>query len=100
MVPYLQIFAPGAALRYEDFRLSESLIKPLVMAKLNIAYDRAKPSKTAVVLIVTISSVPPAHHRTIWCRRTFGPRSPGLNNPTSLLRPALPEAPTTEHNAM
>ena len=120
--------------------LSESLAKPLVMAKLNMAYlsslkNRAKlllsslpvvkfkkPSKTAVVLIagVTISgtpwprhfivpphcrchhlgySVPPALHRTIWCRSTFGPRGPGLSNPTSFLRPALPMAPTTDNNA-
>ena len=33
-------------------------------------------------------SVPPALHRTIWCRSTFGPRGPGLSNPTSFLRPA------------
>ena len=44
-------------------------------------------------------SVPPAHHRTIWCRSTFGPRAPGLSNPTSFLRPALPMAPTTDNNA-
>ena len=44
-------------------------------------------------------SVPPAHHRTIWCRSTFGPRGPGLSNPTSFLRPALPMAPTTDNNA-
>ena len=125
--------------------LSKSLAKPLVMAKLNMAYlsSLKKPSKTAVVLIagVTISfcarrsvmmdfklikitcqaachgktehgiccphcrchhlgySVPPAHHRTIWCRSTFGPRGPGLSNPTSFLRPALPMAPTTDNNA-
>ena len=44
-------------------------------------------------------SVPPAHHRTIWYRSTFGPRGPGLSNPTSFLRPALPMAPTTDNNA-
>ena len=44
-------------------------------------------------------SVPPAHHRTIWCRSTFGPRGPGLSNPTSFLRPALPMAPTTDNSA-
>ena len=43
--------------------------------------------------------MPPAHPRTIWCRSTFGPRSPGLSNPTSFLRPALPMAPTTDNNA-
>ena len=128
--------------------LSESLAKPLVMAKLNMAYfvkfkNRAKlllskfkrpaqrydnfkliritcqaacqgktehsifvkfkkPSKTAVVLIAVVHlgySVPPAHHRTIWCRSIFGPRGPGLSNPTSFLRPALPMAPTTDNNA-
>ena len=41
-------------------------------------------------------SVPPALHRTIWCRSTFGPRGPGLSNPTSFLRPALPMAPTRD----
>ena len=30
-------------------------------------------------------SVPPAHHRTIWCRSTFGPRGPGLAKPTLFL---------------
>ena len=52
-----------------------------------------KPSKTAVVLIagVTISGTRAGPtHRTIWCRSTFGPRGPGLSNPTSFLRPALP----------
>ena len=44
-------------------------------------------------------SVPPALHRTIWCRSTFGPRGPGLRNPTSFLRPALPMAPTRDDNA-
>ena len=44
-------------------------------------------------------SVPLAHHHTIWCRSTFGPRGPGLSNPTSFLRPALPMAPTTDNNA-
>ena len=38
-------------------------------------------------------------HCTIWCRSTFGPRGPGLSNPTSFLRPALPMAPTTDDNA-
>ena len=56
-----------------------------------------KPSKTAVVHLGY--SMPPAHHRTIWCRSTFGPRGPGLSNPTPFLRPALPMAPTTDNNA-
>ena len=44
-------------------------------------------------------SVPPAHHRTNLGRSTFGPCGPGLSNPTSFLRPALPMAPTTDNNA-
>ena len=44
-------------------------------------------------------SVPPAHHRTIWGRSTFGPRGLGLSNPSSFLRPVLPMAPTTDNNA-
>ena len=62
--------------------LSESLAKPLVMAKLNMAYLSSfkKPSKTAVVLIagVTISGTPcpgtssyhlvPKHLRATWPR--------------------------------
>ena len=34
--------------------------------------------------------MPPALHCTIWCRSTFEPRGPGLSNPTSFPRPALP----------
>ena len=100
--------------------LSESLAKPLVMAKLNMAYlsslkNRAKlllssllvkfkkPSKTAVVLIagVTISGTPCPRHFIVpfGAEGTFGPRGPGLSNPTSFLRPALPMAPTTDNNA-
>ena len=82
--------------------ITESLAKPLVMAKLNMAFVKfKKPSKTAVVLIagVTISGTPCPRHRTIWCRSTFGSRGPGLSNPTSFLRPALPMAPTTDNNA-
>ena len=48
-----------------------------------------KNSKTAVVLItgVTISGTPcPWHITTISCRSIFGPRGPGLSNP-SFLRP-------------
>ena len=115
------------AQRYDDLNLSESLAKPLVMAKqtehgifvkfkkpsktavvllAGVIVKFKKPSKTAVILLagVTIShdlgySVPPALHRTIWCRSTFGPRGPGLSNPTSFLRPALPMAPTRDDNA-
>ena len=84
--------------------LSESLAKPLVMAKLNMAYlsslknqqNCCRPTCRCHHLGY---SVPPALHRTIWCRSTFGPRGPGLSNPTSFLRPALPMAPTRDDNA-
>ena len=94
--------------------LSKTLAKPLVMAKLNMAYlsslknqqnccrPTAKPAKLlSSYLPVSPSRVlrAPALHRTIWCRSTFGPRGPGLSNPTSFLRPALPMAPTRDDNA-
>ena len=90
--------------------LSESLAKPLVMGKLNMAYlsslkNRAKLLSSYLPVSPTCRchhlgySVPPALHRTIWCRSTFGPRGPGLSNPTSFLRPALPMAPTRDDNA-
>ena len=44
-------------------------------------------------------SVPPAPHRSICCRSTIGPRGPGLSNPTSFLRSALPMATKRDHNA-
>ena len=74
------------------------------MAKLNLAYlsslkNRAKLLLSSLPCHHLGYSVPPAHHRTIWCRSTFGPRGPGLSNPTSFLRPALPMAPTTDNNA-
>ena len=72
--------------------LSESLAKPLVMAKLNMAnLSSLKTQQNCCRPICRCHhleySVPPALHRTIWCRNTFGPRGPGLSNPTSLLRP-------------
>ena len=84
--------------------LSESLAKPIAMAKLNMAYlsslkneqNCCRPTCRCHHLGY---SVPPAHHCTIWCRSTFGPRGPGLNNITSFLRPALPMAPTGDDNA-
>ena len=84
--------------------LSESLAKPLVMAKLNLAYlsslknqqNCCRPTCRCHHLGY---SVPPALHRTIWCRSTFGPRGPGLCNHTFFLRPALPMAPTRDDNA-
>ena len=93
--------------RYDDFKLmmilnlSESLAKSLVMAKLNMAY--LKNEKNCCCPHCRCHhlgySVPPAHHCTIWCQSTFGPRGPGLSNPTSFLRPALPMAPTTDNKA-
>ena len=99
--------------------LSESLAKPLVMAKLNMAYLSSlkkpnkfkKPSKTAVVLLASLknrakllSSYLPVSPS--WVLRapgtfgsTFGLRGPGLSNPTSFLRPALQMAPTRDDNA-
>ena len=62
------------AQRYDDFQQlilnsSESLAKPLVMAKLNMAYlsSLKKNSKTAVVLLagVTISGTPCPRHFTV-----------------------------------
>ena len=84
--------------------LSESLAKPLVMAKLNMAYlSSLKLEQNCCCPHCRCHHlgyfVPPAHHRTIWCRSTFGPRGPGLSNPTSFLRPSLPMAPTTDNNA-
>ena len=69
--------------------------------------NKKKNSKTAVVLIAGVRhhreySVSPAHHCTIWYRSTYyGLRDPGpgLRNPTSFLRPALPIAPTTDDKA-
>ena len=92
--------------------LSKSLAKPLVMAKLNMAYLSSLKNRAKLLLSsLPVSCCPhcrchhlgysvlPAHHCTIWCRSTFGPRGPGLSNPTSFLRPALPMAPTTDNNA-
>ena len=90
--------------------LSESLAKPLVMAKLNMAYlsslkNQQNCCRPTYCCRPTCRchhlgySVPPALHCTIWCRSTFGPRGPGLSNPTSFLRPALPMAPTRHDNA-
>ena len=63
--------------RYDDFKTyQKSLAKPLVMAKLNMAYlsSLKKPSKTAVVLIagVTISGTPCPRHIIV----PFGAEAP------------------------
>ena len=82
--------------------LSESLSKLLVMAKQNMTYLSSNSASNQQNCCRPHCrchhlgySVPPAHHCTIWCRSTFGPRGPGLSNPTSFLRPALPMAPKT-----
>ena len=75
--------------------LSESLAKPLFMAKLNIAYLSSWKNQWNFC----IAFVPPALHRPVCCRSTFGSRGPGLSNLTSFLRPALPMAPTRDDNA-
>ena len=84
--------------------LSESLAKPLVMTKLNMAYlSSSKTQQNCCRPTCRCHHLgyymPPALHRTIPCRSTFGPRGPGLSNPTSFLRPALPIAPTRDDNA-
>ena len=91
------------AQRYDVLNLSESLVKLLVMAKLNMAYicQVKKPSKTAVVLIagVTISGTPCPLHITV----PFGAEAPSGHVPrpeqshlpswclpsTTFLRPVL-----------
>ena len=96
---FISIFLLPAQ-RYDNFKL----ISRHVMAKLNMAYlpslknqqNCCRPHCRCHHLGY---SVLPALHRTIWCRSTFGPRGPGLSNPTSFLRPALPMAPTTDNNA-
>ena len=115
--------------------LSETLAKPLVMAKLNMAYlsslknqryddlklirntcQAACHGKTEHGIFVKFkkpakllsSYLPVSPSRVLrapgtspyhWCRSTFRPRGPGLSNPTSFLRPALPMALTRDDNA-
>ena len=75
------------SLRHDDFQL------------IRITCQAACHGKTENGIFVEFkkTDVPPAHHHTLRCRSTLGPRGPGLRNPTSFLRPALPMAPTTEH---
>ena len=72
--------------------LSETLAKPLVMAKLNMAYlsSLTKPSKTAVVLIasVTISGTPCPRHIIV----PFGAEAPSGPWPRPEQSHLLPEA--------
>ena len=99
MVPYLQI---SNDFKLMILNLSDFMILwfETFQMILNLS-SLKKNSKTAVVLIagVTISVPYSVHHCTIWCRSTFEPRGPGLSNPTSFLRSALPMAPTTDDNA-
>ena len=94
--------------RYDNFKLiisnsSESLAKPYVMAKLSWQNRTWHILKNRTKLLLFSLPVPPSwvllaviiRHHTIRCRSIFGPRGPGLSNPTSFLRPALPMAPTT-----
>ena len=101
-VQYFQIFAPGA--RYDDFKLIRNTCQAACHGKTEhgIFVKFKKPAKLLSSYLRCHHlgySVPPALHRTIWCRSTFGPRGPGLSNPTSFLRPALPMAPTRDDNA-
>ena len=68
---------------------SESLAKPLVMAKLNMAYLSSLKNRAKLLL----SSLPVSPSRVLRApgtssyhlvRSIFGPRGPGLSNPTSL----------------
>ena len=88
--------------------LSESLAKPLVMAKLNMAYlsslnKRAKllssylpvsPSRVLRAPGTSPYHLVPKHLRATWPR----PEQSQIYS-TSFLRPALPMAPTREDNA-
>ena len=92
------------ALRYGDFELVRItcraachdetehgiFVKFRNPAKLLSSYLPVSPSRVLRA---------PALHCTIWGRSTFGPRGPGVSNPTSFLRPALPMAPTRDDNA-
>ena len=102
MVPYLRIFAHGAALwwfsTYQNHLISR-------LSNQNWTRHICKVKKTERNCCCPHCrchhlgySVPSAQHRAIWCRSTFGPRGPGLSNPTSFPRPALPMAPTTDNN--
>ena len=88
-MPYFQFLRP--AQRYNDFKLIRITCQAACHGKTEhgIFVKFKKTSKTASQAL----------HRTIWCRSTFGPRGPGLSNPTSFLRPALPMAPTRDDNA-
>ena len=92
------------AQRYDDFKLIRITGQAACHDKTEhgIFVKFKKPAKLlSSYLPVSPSRVlrAPALHRTIWCQSTFGPRGPGLSNPTSFPRPALPMAPTRDDNA-
>ena len=88
------------AQRYDDFKLDK-----FKKTSKTAVFKLKKTSKTAVVLLagVTISGTPCSRHITV----PFGAEAPsghvaqgpGLSNPTSFLRPALPMAPTRDDNS-
>ena len=91
------------AQRYDNFKLIRITCQAACHGKTELISQVQKTEPNCCCPQLPVSnlgySVPPAHHRTIWCRSTFGPRGTGLSNPTSFLRPALPMAPTTDNNA-
>ena len=120
-VSNLQIFAPGQ--RYDDF-IAKKVMQIWVIQKIEIfigsrtskflrpaqRYDDFKlikqtskranepvsPSRVFRAPGTSPYHLVPKHLRA---RSTFGPRGPGLSNPTSFLRAALPMAPTRDDNA-
>ena len=98
------------AQRYDDFELIKITCQAARHGKTEhgIFVKFKKPSKTAVFLKLLLSSLPVSPSRVLRAPGTssyhlvpkhLGPCGPGLSNPTSFLRPALPMAPTTDNNA-
>ena len=92
------------AQRYDDFKLIRISCQAACHGKTEhgIFVKFKKTSKNAVVLLpVSQSRVLRAPGTSSYhlVQSTFGPRCPGLSNPTSFLRPALPITPTTDNNA-
>ena len=84
--------------------VSESLAKQLVMAKLNMSYLSSLKKRAKLLL----SSLPVSPSRVLRAPgissyhlvpKHLRARGPGLSNPTSFLRPALPMEPATDNNA-
>ena len=97
---YLPV-SPRAKLLSSYLPVSPSRVKFKKRAKLLSSYLPVSPSRVlrAPGTSPYFTGTSMALHRTIWCRSTFGPRGPGLSNPASFLRPALPMAPTRDDNA-